>query len=262
MGDVGVGLVGDEDLVAEPLSGVEDGELRAGMRSFPPCDHPGPVRPPMFDQAGELENPGAVPGRAVGLDRGPPVFFLGQTQGVTDPLIDTQADREPHAAIATALDEVMGRASRVGAHQHLDRARGDRELGEGAFKHFEMISGVVRTGPSGTQQPGERFAALIEIRDDRREPEPALVGRGRVLLLGMRVEECPIDVDDDLVRRRPRGPRPSTRFGARHRDVAQPLGVDRVEHPEHRRVRSDRSEQLGLVAQHRDVRQTVATVRE
>ncbi len=44
-GDVGVGLVGDEHLMAEPLGGVEQGELGAGVGSFAAGDHPHPLTP-------------------------------------------------------------------------------------------------------------------------------------------------------------------------------------------------------------------------
>jgi hypothetical protein len=57
---------------------------------------------------------------------------------------------------------------------------------------------------------------------------------------------------------RPRRPdrRPSPR------DVAQPVAVDRLEHPPHRRVRRHPTEQVGLLAQHGDVGQAVTTVGE
>jgi len=38
--------------------------------------------------------------------------------------------------------------------------------------------------------------------------------------------------------------------------------MNRVEHPEHRRVRRDVPEQFGLIAQHRDVSQAVTTIGE
>ena len=43
-GDVRVGLVGDEDLMSEPVVDVEQGEVGAGMRPFTAGDHPGLVR--------------------------------------------------------------------------------------------------------------------------------------------------------------------------------------------------------------------------
>ncbi len=247
-GDVRVGLISDEHLVAEPLRHVEQGELRAGMWTFVPGDHPGAFRPPMVDETGELDDPRAIVGRAVGLDRGSPVFFLGQTQGVADPLIDRKADREPHLSVPTAVHEVVCRAGGVGAHQHLDVVRRDGKLGEGPVQDLEVICGVVRSRVPRPQQSSERFTGRVQVGDDRIEPEPSLVGRCRILLLGMRVEEGPVDVDHDLARGHARRPHPSTSRSASHSNVAQPIGVDRVDHRPHRRIRRDRPEQFGLVA--------------
>ena len=44
-GDVGVGLVGDEHLMPEPLGGVEQGQLGAGVGSFAAGDPRAPVTP-------------------------------------------------------------------------------------------------------------------------------------------------------------------------------------------------------------------------
>ena len=68
-GDVGVGLVGDEHLMAEPFGGVEQGELGAGVGTFAAGDDPHPVTPVVVDEVGELDQPGAVTTAAVGLDR-------------------------------------------------------------------------------------------------------------------------------------------------------------------------------------------------
>ena len=63
-GDVGVVLVGDEDL--EPVTvDIGEGELRPGMGPFPACDRPGPRRPPGQVQVGELGDPRPVPVAAV-----------------------------------------------------------------------------------------------------------------------------------------------------------------------------------------------------
>ena len=45
-------------------------------------------------------------------------------------------------------------------------------------------------------------------------------------------------------------------------DVAQPVAVDRLEHPPHRRIRRHRPEQVRLLTQHGDVGQTVTAVGE
>jgi hypothetical protein len=88
---------------------------------------------------------GAVAFAAVALHGCDPVFFLSKEQTVADPLIDREPDREPHAAIAATVDELMGRAGGVGADQHLNLVRRNGELRERTIQGFEMIRRVVRS---------------------------------------------------------------------------------------------------------------------
>jgi hypothetical protein len=76
----------------------------------------------------------------------------------------------------------------------------------------------------------------------------------------MGVQQRAVDVDDDLIRCCPGRPRPSPRRRPSHRDAAQAVAMDRVEHTPHRRVRADRAEQVGLLAQHGDVGQAVTAI--
>ena len=202
--------------MAEPLVLVEEAELRAGVWSFPPGDHPHLLGPTIeFDQAGEFENPCARPGGAVRLDCGFPILFLGQEQGVSDALVDGESDREPDTAFDAAVDERMRRASRVGPHQHRCLRRSDGQLGERPVQDGEVIRSVVRPGVARPQQSRQRFAGLIHERDERIEPEPVLVGRRSVVLLGMRVDERPIDVDHDRLGCATRGPHACSGLGPR-----------------------------------------------
>ncbi len=83
--DVIVGLVGDEHLMPEPLSGVEQRELRAGVGAFAAGDHPHPLTPVVVVEVGELDQPGAVTTAAVSFDGRGPVLLLDQHEGVAHP---------------------------------------------------------------------------------------------------------------------------------------------------------------------------------
>src|SRR3984893_2697995 len=65
VGEVVVGRVGEEDLVAPPL-GIEEGEMGTGMRFLPPADGPGALRPGgKIEQTGQLGDSCSGPQPAV-----------------------------------------------------------------------------------------------------------------------------------------------------------------------------------------------------
>src|SRR5205814_6722917 len=69
--------VGGHDLVAHAFDGVEQGQLRAGVRAFAAHDEPGALR--VYSgggQAGDFADFGAVAEFTVGVDRGDPVSGL------------------------------------------------------------------------------------------------------------------------------------------------------------------------------------------
>ncbi len=83
VGDVGVGQIGDEHLVAVPVD-VAEGELGAGVWEFAASDHPHPGRPAaawagvedVGDEVADLGHLGVVtPVAAVGGDRWSPRLF-------------------------------------------------------------------------------------------------------------------------------------------------------------------------------------------
>ena len=90
--------------------------------------------------------------------------------------------------------------------------------------------------------------------------EPALVGRRRSLLLGMGGDQGGIEVDDVEAGVGSRGPHllAGTRSG--HRDPLECFGVDGLEGPPRRRRRGHLPEQIGLITEHRKVRDGVAAV--
>ena len=66
--------VGGEHLVAHAFDGVEQGQLRAGVRAFAADDEPGAGRVAVVgDQAGQFADLGAGAGFAVGVEGGNPV---------------------------------------------------------------------------------------------------------------------------------------------------------------------------------------------
>jgi hypothetical protein len=103
-GDVGVGLVGEEDLEAVPVV-VSEPQLGTGMGVLPTADRPGAWRPGVqVDPAGQLTNLGAVARLAVGVDRGRPGRFgLGQ-----DRLADMGVERHPNRESDAPLAQVPG----------------------------------------------------------------------------------------------------------------------------------------------------------
>jgi hypothetical protein len=86
---VGVGLVGEEDLEAVAIV-VAEAQLGAGMGVLSAADRPGVCRPGVqVDPAGQLAHLGAVADLAVDLDRwGPALLGLGQ-----DRLAEVGVDR-------------------------------------------------------------------------------------------------------------------------------------------------------------------------
>ena len=72
----------------EPLSGVEQGELGAGVGSFAAGDHPHPLTPVVLVEIGQFDQPGTVTAGAVGLDGGDPIFLLHQHVRITHGGVD------------------------------------------------------------------------------------------------------------------------------------------------------------------------------
>jgi hypothetical protein len=70
LGDVGVGLVGQEELEAMPVV-VAEAQLGAGVGVLSAAQHPPALRPvAQVDPAGQRSDLGTIAGLPVGLDRG------------------------------------------------------------------------------------------------------------------------------------------------------------------------------------------------
>jgi hypothetical protein len=76
-----------------------------------------------------------------------------------------------------------------------------------------------------------------------------LVSRRRVLLVGVGVDEHPVDVDDIKPRIGPAHPGRRTRPGPGLLNAGQRLGVHRAQRPPRRGHRRDLAEQIGLISQ-------------
>jgi hypothetical protein len=98
----------------------------------------------------------------------------------------------------------------------------------------------------------------------RVKPEGALEVHRRSFFLGVRADQCRVDVDHDPLRAHTQPPCPLPRPSARRADrVEQPRVVrDPVDQPKRRRVRRDRPEQRLLITHRPQVRQAVAAVGE
>ena len=114
----------------------------------------------------------------------------------------------------------------------------------------------------GRKLRGERFAGRVEIRQQRMEPEPALVGRGRSLLLGVRGDERAVEIDhiEPRIRaRRPRRRRAAARAAAiRASSVSSTASRARHAVGDRRHL----TEQVRLIAQHRQIGDRFAAIGE
>src|ERR1035437_7120269 len=95
-----------------------------------------------------------------------------------------------------------------------------------------MILGVVGTGVSWPQDPGEHLSPAAS--EQRVEPEAALVVAGCLVLLGVDGDRCRVEVEDHTRRGGPRLPRPTTSHSACMTDQIDLRLADREQHPPRR----------------------------
>ena len=222
----------------------------------------GPLRE--VEDAGEL---GAVAGLSVGVVSGRPHVFGGRPVELWHGLRKRVSDRVLQAPTGQPAHELVRSVGTIGADQYLlpRPGRSAGQLGEGLLDDVDVIARGVRAGVPGAQLDHQRLTgtglAVIEERAERVEPGPALVRRGRVLLLGVRGGQGRVEVDDQRVLRR-RGVigcvLTRQRPGAGSRGCTG--GVDRREHPirvasegrdraRHGRIRRDRPEHARLATE-------------
>src|SRR5207302_11227660 len=110
VGEVVIGGVGEEHLVAPPL-GIEEGEVGTGMRLLPPADGPGTSRPGgKIKQIGQLGDSCPAAQSAVLVDGLHPRVGGDVQDGQLYVLGDVEADRVLDAVPAQRVQEVMGAA--------------------------------------------------------------------------------------------------------------------------------------------------------
>ena len=81
------------------------------------------------------------------------------------------------------------------------------------------------------QHRRQRLSGLVQPDRQRVEPEPPLVGRRRVLLLGMSGDQGGVEVEGDRGRPPGGGPDPLTGHSSRRGDAPQFRGGDRFDRP-------------------------------
>jgi hypothetical protein len=118
--DVVVGLVGQDRLEAISVV-VGEGELRAGVRTLAPDDHPGPVRPGAeIESVGDLHDVAVLPFGSGLVERGDPGAAAGFEDRGPDRLGQLVPAREPQVLLRAVLGGRVRRAGRVGPDQDLE----------------------------------------------------------------------------------------------------------------------------------------------
>ena len=231
------------------------------MRALAPADQPGALRPVgEVDLAGQLGHPRSLARLAVLIDRRLPRRFRQGNERFADGLGERIAEREADVALAAGVGEIVAGAGGIRAREDLPVQRAPRQLLEREIQQREVILGVVRAGVPWPEDPGQHLPAAG--RDQRVEPEPALVMPGRLLLLGVHIDRGRVEVEDHPLRRRARRPRPRTSRCPGRPDPCKLRLADRLHHPPRRRHRRDLAEQRLLTGQRRQIRHAPAAVRE
>lgn len=132
------------DTVGEP-------QLRAGMRPLFSDDQPHPGwSSGQLDDSGGFDDPGTVADFAVGVvGRCPVTWRQAGIQGVDDLVGESESDRILHPATVAVVEELMGAATGVCAHQHFPAylsRRTPRQLRQGFVQHLFMVGGGIAPG--------------------------------------------------------------------------------------------------------------------
>jgi hypothetical protein len=146
-----------------------------------------------------------------------------------------------------------------------------RDLRERGVEHENVVGRGVAARVRAPQRRGEELTGVVAKRQHRVIAERLLERRRRLLLLAVADHDGRIQVNHEpgqlatsspCWRERLAGelgalrPQDLPRCGPRPRDLTDTGRVELVEQPPARRVRRHRPEQLGLIAQHRDIRKS------
>ena len=170
------------------------------------------------------------------------------------------ADTEPHLGVDAGLDELVCQSRRIGAGHDLGHGRIDGQLGKSHVEHGDVIGSGVRSGVTRSQDPGQCFTGGVQERQQRMEPEPALVRRSRTGLVRMRGDQRRVEIDHVELWVRARCPHPCPRRGSSCRNPTQCVVIDGFQGAPSRRCRRHLTEQIRLIAQHRKIRDRSATI--
>ena len=128
----------------------------------------------------------------------PCLLGQGQDRGL-DALVAVEPDREPQLAAGQFVDEGMGGAGGIGPHQGRPAPHWLGQPKQRHPQHGQMIGCGVGAGVAGPQDGSQRLAgaiAAVQPAAQRVEPEALLVGRRRALLVGVRVDQGRVNVQD------------------------------------------------------------------
>jgi hypothetical protein len=97
-----------------------------------------------------------------------------------------------------------------------------RQLRQRHLQDLDVVAGVVGRGIARPQFAGERLLRLLQVAEDGMKAVPVLEVGSRRLLVGVRVDQRGVEIEDDLLRRpaQPPGPSPSLSAGE-----AEPLQI-------------------------------------
>jgi hypothetical protein len=110
---------------------------------------------------------------------------------------EVEADREAQPALAHRVDEFVGGARGVAAHQDGLDALAGGELCETGVEHRDGVGSVVGGGVAGTQDAGEHLLGFVEGAEQWVEAEAALVRRRCTFLLGVSGDQGTVDIEGD-----------------------------------------------------------------
>ena len=170
------------------------------------------------------------------------------------------ADGETHAPVPAGIDETVAEAPGIGPGHDLDLVRVDRQLLQGGVEDLDVVGGGVRPGVAGAELAGQGLPGGVEIDQQGMEPEPPLVGRCRLFLLRVGVDQRPVEVEhvEPRIHARRPGRRPSLRPSPP--DGGQHRLVDGAQRAPRRRRRGHVAEQRRLVPQRAQVRDGLPVV--
>ncbi len=141
--------VGDEGLVAPPVGLLEQGQLSAGVRTFPSHDHPHPRGPvAQVEQPGQLGDVPAGADASVRVDRAHPGRGGDQGDGVADLLGEREPDGVLHPAATDlplggeSVQQVVRGTGAVGADQQVLAVDGG-DLGDRRSQDLDVVRGGV-----------------------------------------------------------------------------------------------------------------------